>query len=166
HTSDQRTTQRQASNRHHQIDGREQQNLARYPGEINQEPGQRPERVRLAKERYVLSADKLENTGNYCRYEQAQTEEHDEHVRHHRRYEEMSPFDLYAVEENYRHGVLQNRKRQCTEKKHGQEQNTAYHLPMGDEVAQLSHHGIRLARHNKLERCTKGYQEAFFIDDM
>jgi len=34
-------------------------------------------------------------------------------------HEEMSPFDLYAVEENHRHGVLQNRKRQCTEKKHG-----------------------------------------------
>src|SRR5262249_11810011 len=123
-------TQRQASNRHHQIDGREQQNLARYPGEINQKPGQRAERARLAKERYVLSADKLENTGNDCRYEQAQTKEHDEHVRHHRRYEEMSPFELYAVEENHRHGVLQNRKRQDTTQTHGMEQNAAYHLPM------------------------------------
>src|SRR3984893_3923766 len=92
-------TERQAPNWHHQTKGREQQNLARYPREVNQEPGKRAERARLAKECYVLSADKLENAGDHCRYEQAQTEEYDEHVRHHRRYEEMAPFDLYAVEE-------------------------------------------------------------------
>ena len=95
--------------------------LARYPGQVNQEPSEWAERARLAKECYVLSADKLENAGDHRGYEQANTEEHDEHVRHHRRYEEMSPFDLHAVKENHRHGVLQNRKRQCTEKKHGQE---------------------------------------------
>jgi hypothetical protein len=39
-------------------------------------------------------------------------------------------------------------------------------LPVYEKIAQLSHHGIRLARHNKLERRAKGYQESFFIDDM
>src|SRR5580704_10410895 len=132
-------TQRQAPDRHHQINGREQQNLARYSREVNQEPGEGAERARMAEECYVLSADKLENAGDHRRYEQAQAEKHDEHVRHHRRYEEMPSFDLYAMEENDRHGVLQNRKRQCTEKKHGQEQNAAYHLPVCEKIAQLSH---------------------------
>jgi hypothetical protein len=91
--------------------------------------------VRLAKQRYLLSADKLENTGHQRRYKQAEAKEHDEQVRHHRGYKEMAPFDLYAVEENYRHGVLQYRKRQRTKKKHGQQQNAAYHFSMRDKIA-------------------------------
>src|SRR6201993_3653161 len=98
--------QRQPPDRHHQINGREQQNLARYPREVNQQPGERAERARVAKECYVLSPNKLENAGDHRRYEQTQTEKHDEYVRHHRRYEEMTSFDLYAVKENDRHGVL------------------------------------------------------------
>jgi hypothetical protein len=37
---------------------------------------------------------------------------------------------------------------------------------MCEEIAQLSHYGIRLARDNKLEQSPERYQEPFFVDNM